>query len=103
MTNKRFTLKEIDCYNNGIQATDVILDNGIELPQSTACDILNKLVTDNRKLLKSNDHLYHEYNKVNNKLHSIEGILEEHQGKKYLSCDTRLEILNEICEVVYDR
>lgn len=103
MIDKRFTLKEIDNYNHGRWVTDIILDNGIELPQSTACDLLNKLVTDNRKLLKSNDHLYHEYHKVNNKLHSIEGILEEHQSKKYLSSDTRLEILNEICEVVYDR
>lgn len=42
MTDKRFTLKEIDNYNHGKRVTDIILDEGIELPQSTACDLLNE-------------------------------------------------------------
>ena len=41
--NKRFTIKEIDNFNYGIKVTDVIMDDGIELPQSTVCDLLNKL------------------------------------------------------------
>lgn len=40
--NKRYTLKEIDNFNYSIKVTDVILDNDIELPQSTVCDLLNK-------------------------------------------------------------
>ena len=103
MIDKRFTLKEIDNYNHGRWVTDIILDKGIELPQSTACDLLNKLVTDNRKLLKSNDHLYHEYHKVNNKLHSIEGIIEYLASKKYLSKDDCLKGLTKIAEVIYAR
>lgn len=102
MTNKRFTLKEIDCYNNGIQATDVILDNGIELPQSTACDILNKLVTVNEKISVSNDYLYKNYHKANSKIRSIEGILEENESKKYLSKEDCLNILNKIWDVIYE-
>ena len=43
MTDKRFTIKEIDNFSYGIKVTDVILDNdGIELPQSTVCDLLNE-------------------------------------------------------------
>ena len=49
--NKRFTLEEsLDCYNYGIQVVDIIKDNGIELPQSTACDLLNKLSEENNQL-----------------------------------------------------
>lgn len=40
--NKRYTLKEIDNFNYGIKVTDVIMDNDIELPQSTVCDLLNE-------------------------------------------------------------
>ena len=39
----QFTLETRDCYNYGIQVVDIIKDNGIELPQSTVCDLLNKL------------------------------------------------------------
>ena len=42
MIEKRFTLKEIDNFNYGIKVTDVIMDKGIELPQSTVCDLLNE-------------------------------------------------------------
>lgn len=48
--NKRFTLKEIDNFNYGIKVTDVIMDDGIELPQSTVCDLLNDLSTENDEL-----------------------------------------------------
>ena len=50
MTEKRFTLKEIDNFNYGIKVTDVIMDDGIELPQSTVCDLLNDLSTENDEL-----------------------------------------------------
>ena len=43
MTDKRFTIKEIDNFSYGIKVTDVILDNdGIELSQFTVCDLLNE-------------------------------------------------------------
>lgn len=48
--NKRFTLNEIDNFNYGIKVTDVIMDDGIELPQSTVCDLLNDLSTENDEL-----------------------------------------------------
>lgn len=48
--NKRFTIKEIDNFNYGIKVTDVIMDDGIELPQSTVCDLLNDLSTENDEL-----------------------------------------------------
>ena len=51
MAAKRFTLEEnLDCYNYGIWVVDIIKDNGIELPQSTACDLLNKLTEENEEL-----------------------------------------------------
>ena len=43
MAAKQFTLETRDCYNYGIWVVDIIKDNGIELPQSTVCDLLNKL------------------------------------------------------------
>ena len=46
--NKRFTLKESSIYNRN----DVIHDNGIELPQSTACDLLNELYDKSIRLSK---------------------------------------------------
>lgn len=50
--NKRFTLKGIDNFDYGIKVTDVIMDDGIELPQSTVCDLLNDLSTKNEQLKK---------------------------------------------------
>ena len=38
MAEKRFTLQESDIYNRN----DVIHDKGIEMPQSTVCDLLNE-------------------------------------------------------------
>lgn len=53
MTAKRFTIKEIDNFSYGIKVTDVILDkDGIELPQSTVCDLLNELHETNEQLRK---------------------------------------------------
>ena len=51
--NKRFTLKESDIYNRN----DVIHDNGIEMPQSTVCDLLNSLNEENVKLRARNKYL----------------------------------------------
>lgn len=56
-TEKRFTIKEIDNFSYGIKVTDIILDNGIELPQSTVCDLLNNLVKENEYLHKYNTNL----------------------------------------------
>lgn len=50
MTGKQFTLETRDCYNYGIWVVDIIKDNGIELPQSTVCDLLNKLTEENEEL-----------------------------------------------------
>ena len=50
MAAKQFTLETRDCYNYGIWVVDIIKDNVIELPQSTACDLLNKLTKENEEL-----------------------------------------------------
>ena len=50
MTPKRFTLKEIDNFSYGIKVTDIIMDNHIELPQSTVCELLNELHETNEQL-----------------------------------------------------
>ena len=57
MAAKQFTLETRDCYNYGIWVVDIIKDNGIELPQSTACDLLNKLTEENEELKKENNKL----------------------------------------------
>ena len=49
MTEKRFTIREYET-RDGLYAVDVICDNGIELPQSTACDLLNKYDEENEQL-----------------------------------------------------
>ena len=46
LSEKRFTLQESDIYNRN----DVIFDKGIELPQSTACDLLNELLNENNQI-----------------------------------------------------
>ena len=66
MTDKRFTIKEIDNFSYGIKVTDVILDNdGIELPQSTVCDLLNNLHEENQALIKQNKRLHDDLHKIN--------------------------------------
>ena len=57
MAAKQFTLETRDCYNYGIWVVDIIKDNGIELPQSTVCDLLNKLTEENEELKKENKKL----------------------------------------------
>ena len=49
MTEKRFTIKEFSTLD-AMSSLDVICDNGIELPSSTACDLLNKLHEENEEL-----------------------------------------------------
>lgn len=49
MTEKRFTIKEFSTLDV-MSSLDVICDNGIELPSSTACDLLNELSDENEQL-----------------------------------------------------
>ena len=49
MTEKRFTIKEFSTLDN-MASIDVICDDGIELPTSTACDLLNSLSYENEQL-----------------------------------------------------
>ena len=49
MTEKRFTINEFSTLD-AMASIDVICDNGIELPSSTACDLLNKLNDENEQL-----------------------------------------------------
>ena len=49
--NKRFTIKEFSTLD-AMASIDVICDDGIELPTSTACDLLNK-ISDENKYLKT--------------------------------------------------
>ena len=61
MSSERFTIKPIDCFNYNIRVTDVIMDDGIELPQSTACMLLNNQNEDihrlNQEVLSCHDTL----------------------------------------------
>ena len=74
MTNKQFTLEERDCYDYGIRAVDIIKDNGIELPQSTVCDLLNKL-TEEKQLLKEINQKQAQSNKRVRKVLEEGGVL----------------------------
>lgn len=56
MTTKRFTIKEFSTLD-AMSSLDVICDNGIELPSSTACDLLNELHEENERLRKENEDL----------------------------------------------
>jgi hypothetical protein len=49
MTEKRFTIKEFSTLD-AMSSIDVICDEGIELPTSTACDLLNELHEENEQL-----------------------------------------------------
>ena len=61
MSSERFTIKPIDCFNYNIRVTDVIMDDGIELPQSTVCMLLNNQNEDihrlNQEVLSCHDTL----------------------------------------------
>ena len=64
MTTQRFTIKEIDNFSYGIKVTDIILDNGIEVPQSTVCDLLNHLHEENEELKQRNENQYQQLNQL---------------------------------------
>ena len=48
---KRFTIKEFSTLD-AMASIDVICDEGIELPTSTACDLFNELSDENEQLKK---------------------------------------------------
>ena len=83
--NKRFTLKEIDNFNYGIKVTDVIMDDGIELLQSTVCDLLNDLSTENDELrqelncekqLFTKKRLHQENQELTDEIHKIKNTIQ---------------------------
>ena len=61
MTKKRFTIKEFSTLD-AMSSLDVICDKGIELPSSTACDLLNELNYENEQL-KNKLKFFNELNK----------------------------------------
>ena len=91
MTGKQFTLETRDCYNYGIQVVDIIKDTGIELPQSTVCDLLNKLTEENQLLREINEKQA-KYNKRINKVLENGGvILTKHQLKSVIEMKNKDE------------
>lgn len=84
MIGKQFTLETRDCYDYGIQVVDIIKDNGIELPQSTVCDLLNKL-TEEKQLLQEINEKEAQYNQRIDKILGEGGvILTKHQLKSLI-------------------
>ena len=84
MAAKQFTLETRDCYDYGIQVVDIIKDNGIELPQSTVCDLLNKL-TEEKQLLQEINEKEAQYNQRIGKILGEGGvILTKHQLKSLI-------------------
>ena len=90
--NKRYTLKEIDNFNYGIKVTDVIMDNDIELPQSTVCDLLNE----QEELIKRLKTIREE---------QIETILEHKRKMQELEERNKRQYnrLKELTELMYER
>ena len=84
MTGKQFTLETRDCYNYGIRTVDVIKDNGIELPQSTACDLLNKLTEENQLLREINEKQEQYNQRIDKVLENGGVILTKHQLKSVI-------------------
>lgn len=74
MIGKQFTLETRDCYNWGIWVVDIIKDNGIELPQSTVCDLLNKL-TEEKQLLQEINEKQAQYNQRIDKVLGEGGVI----------------------------
>ena len=74
MAAKQFTLETRDCYNWGIWVVDIIKDNGIELPQSTVCDLLNKL-TEEKQLLQEINEKQAQYNQRIDKVLGEGGVI----------------------------
>ena len=62
MTEKRFTIKEFSTLD-AMEAIDVICDNGIELPSSTACDLLNSLYDEKEELKNRLSKIQSKYDK----------------------------------------
>ena len=62
MTEKRFTIKEFSTLDD-MEAIDVICDNGIELPSSTACDLLNSLYDEKEELKNRLSKIQSKYDK----------------------------------------
>ena len=84
MAAKQFTLETRDCYNYGIHVVDIIKDNGIELPQSTVCDLLNKL-TEEKQYLQEINEKEAQYNQRIDKILGEGGvILTKHQLKSLI-------------------
>ena len=91
MIGKQFTLETRDCYNWGIWVVDIIKDNGIELPQSTVCDLLNKL-TEEKQLLQEINEKQAQYNQRINKVLENGGvILTKHQLKSVIEMKNKDE------------
>ena len=81
MAAKQFTLETRDCYDYGIWVVDIIKDNGIELPQSTVCDLLNKL-TEDKQLLQEINEKKAQYNQRVNRVLEDGGVLLTKQQLK---------------------
>ena len=81
MAAKQFTLETRDCYDYGIWVVDIIKDNGIELPQSTVCDLLNKL-TEEKQLLQEINEKKAQYNQRVNRVLEDGGVLLTKQQLK---------------------
>lgn len=81
MIGKQFTLETRDCYDYGIQVVDIIKDNGIELPQSTVCDLLNKL-TEEKQYLQEINEKQAQYNQRVNRVLEDGGVLLTKQQLK---------------------
>ena len=91
MAAKQFTLETRDCYDYGIWVVDIIKDNGIELPQSTVCDLLNKL-TEEKQLLQEINEKQEQYNQRIDKVLGEGGvILTKHQLKSVIEMKNKDE------------
>lgn len=91
MTEKRFTTVELPKPNKW-----GIWYDGAYLSTYQVCILLNEYVD----VRKETEQLKQQYHKVNNKLHSIDGVLEDLGSKKYISCDERLQALKKISKVM---
>ena len=99
MTGKQFTLETRDCFNWGIHVVDIIKDNGIELPQSTVCDLLNKL-TEEKQLLQEINEKQAQYNQRIDKVLGEGGvILTKYQLKSLIEMKNDDEHLRMISEL----
>ena len=76
MTAKRFTIKEFSTLN-AMASIDVICDEGIELPTSTACDLLNALHEENEDC----KHLCKEYRRIKDRC-----CANSHNAHQFLNC-----------------